>query len=59
MYPVHPKKEEPDKSYYTVEVRDDEVMQVRGKYNADPSEDVEEFMKIFKKNLRKVERKAS
>lgn len=53
------KKEEPDKSYYTVEVRDDEVMQVRGKYNADPSEDVEEFMKIFKKNLRKVERKAS
>ena len=53
------KKEEPDKSYYTVEVRDDEVIQVRGKYNVDPSEDVEEFMKIFKKNLRKVERKAS
>lgn len=53
------KKEEPDKSYYTVEVRDDEVIQVRGKYNAAPSEDVEEFMKIFKKNLRKVERKAS
>lgn len=53
------KKEEPDKSYYTVEVRDDEVIQVRGKYNAAPSEDIEEFMKIFKKNLRKVERKAS
>lgn len=53
------KKEEPDKSYYTVEVRDDEVIQVRGKYNVAPSEDVEEFMKIFKKNLRKVERKAS
>lgn len=53
------KKEEPDKSYYTVEVRDDEVIQVRGKYNVDPSEDVEEFMKIFKKNLRKAERKAS
>lgn len=53
------KKEEPDKSYYTVEVRDDEVIQVRGKYNAAPSEDVEEFMKIFKKNLRKIERKAS
>ena len=53
------KKEEPDKSYYTVEVRDNEVIQVRGKYNAAPSEDVEEFMKIFKKNLRKIERKAS
>ena len=53
------KKEEPDKSYYTVEVQDDEVIQVRGKYNAVPSEDVEEFMKIFKRNLRKTERKAS
>lgn len=53
------KKEEPDKSYYTVEVRDNEVIQVRGKYNVAPSEDVEEFMKIFKKNIRKAERKAS
>ena len=53
------KKEEPDKSYYTVEVKDDEVIQVRGKYNVAPSEDVEEFMKIFKRNLRKAERKAS
>lgn len=53
------KKEAPDKGYYTVEVKDDEVIQVRGKYNVAPSEDVEEFMKIFKKNLRKVERKAS
>lgn len=53
------KKEDPDKSYYTVEVKDDEVIQVRGKYNAAPSEDVEEFMKIFKRNLRKTERKAS
>ena len=46
------KKEEPDKSYYTVEV-------IRGKYNVVPSEDVEEFMKIFKKSLRTAERKAS
>ena len=53
------KKEEPDKSYYTVEVKDDEVIQVRGKYNVAPSEDVEEFMKIFKRNLKKTERKAS
>lgn len=53
------KKEEQDKSYYTVEVRDNEVIQVRGKYNVDPSEDVEEFMKVFKKNIRKAERKAS
>ena len=53
------KKEEPDKSYYTVEVKDDEVIQVRGKYNVAPSEDVEEFMKVFKKNIRKAERKAS
>lgn len=53
------KKEEQDKSYYTVEVKDNEVIQVRGKYNVAPSEDVEEFMKIFKRNLRKTERKAS
>ena len=53
------KKEEQDKSYYTVEVRDNEVIQVRGKYNVAPSEDVEEFMKVFKKNIRKAERKAS
>lgn len=53
------KKEEPDKSYYTVEVKDNEVIQVRGKYNVAPSEDVEEFMKVFKKNIRKAERKAS
>ena len=53
------KKEEPDKSYYTVEVKGDEVIQVRGKYNVAPSEDVEEFMKIFKKSLRTAERKAS
>ena len=53
------KKEEQDKSYYTVEVKDNEVIQVRGKYNVAPSEDVEEFMKVFKKNIRKAERKAS
>ena len=53
------KKEEQDKSYYTVEVKDNEVIQVRGKYNVAQSEDVEEFMKVFKKNIRKAERKAS
>jgi len=40
-------------------VKDNEVIQVRGKYNVAPSEDVEEFMKVFKKNIRKAERKAS
>ena len=53
------KKSEPDKSYYTVEVRNGVVIQVRGKYNMNPSEDVKKFMEIFEKNIRKTERKAS
>lgn len=53
------KKSEPDKSYYTVEVRNGVVIQVRGKYNMNPSEDVKKFMEIFEKTIRKTERKAS
>lgn len=53
------KKANPDKSYYTVEVKDDVVIQVRGKYNMSPSEDVEEFMEIFKRRIKRAERKAS
>ena len=45
------KKEEPEESYYTVEVREGEVVQVRGKYNADPKEDVKKFMNTFKKRI--------
>lgn len=45
------KKKEPEESYYTVEVREGKVIQVRGKYNADPKEDVENFIKIFKKRI--------
>ena len=45
------KKEEPEESYYTVEVKGGEVIQVRGKYNADPKEDVENFIKTFKRRI--------
>lgn len=45
------KKEEPEESYYTVEVREGEVIQVRGKYNKDPGEDVKKFMNTFKKRI--------
>ena len=45
------KKEEPEESYYTVEVREREVIQVRGKYNKDPGEDVKKFMNTFKKRI--------
>ena len=50
------KKSEPEKSYYTVEVRGQEVIQVRGKYNKDATEDVKKFMSIFERkiNIRKV-----
>lgn len=45
------KKEEPEESYYTVEAREGEVIQVRGKYNKDPGEDVKKFMNTFKKRI--------
>lgn len=38
---------EPDKPYFTVEIRQDMVRQVRGKNNCNPSKDVSEFMTLF------------
>jgi hypothetical protein len=38
---------EPDKPYFTVEVKYNEVRQVRGKNNCTPGEDVNEFMDAF------------
>ena len=56
-------KNDLDTNYYTMELRGTEVKQVRGKYNAAMTEDVENFVEKFKKNLKKVfksqERKAS
>ena len=52
------KKAEPQESYYTVEIRGEEVIQVRGKYNKDPGEDVVKFMEIFKRRIHTAMRKA-
>jgi hypothetical protein len=43
------KTDEPDKPYYTVEVRpgDKEVFQIHGRHNRPPGQDVEEFIKAF------------
>ncbi len=38
----------PSEPYYTVEIRDAKVIQVRGKHNSAPNEEVSEFMKVFK-----------
>lgn len=46
------KVDDPDKSYFTVEIGNDyRVLQVRGKRNSNPTEDVEEFMEEYKKKL--------
>lgn len=41
------KKEEPDKPFYTIEVRDGEVKQIRGYDNCDPPPKVEAYMKMW------------
>ncbi len=38
---------EPSKPFYTVEVRDGKILQVRGKYNCDPTVEVKSFIKAF------------
>lgn len=44
------KKDEPDKPFYTLEVSNsDEVVQVRGIKNIEPTEEVKELMKAFEK----------
>ncbi len=42
------KAEEVDKPYYTVEINNDKIYQVRGKNNKAPTEDVEKFIEAFK-----------
>jgi hypothetical protein len=43
------KQTEPDKPYYTMEVKDDEVIQVHGLRNCNPDKKVAEFVEAFKK----------
>lgn len=38
---------EPSKPFYTVEVKDGAIVQVRGKYNCAPTDEVESFIKAF------------
>ena len=49
------KVSELDKSYYTIEVQKDKIIQVHGKNNRSPSEDVKQFINIFKR--KKLEKK--
>lgn len=53
-------KEEPDQSFYTMEVRDGKVIQCRGKNNCDMTDEVQEFVEVFKKKKlhQQIERKA-
>lgn len=54
------KKDNPTQSYYTMEVKNNEVIQCRGKYNAGMTPDVSSFVQRFKKEkLGKQRRKAS
>ncbi|MBU3098359.1 PcfJ domain-containing protein [Clostridium sp. DSM 17811] len=41
------KTSELDKSYYTIEIKKDKIIQVHGKNNRSPSVDVQEFIKAF------------
>ncbi len=50
------KKIEPEKSYFTVEVIDEKIVQVRGKYNCAATEDVDKFMKLFEQKKLRRER---
>lgn len=42
------KKSEPDKPYFTMEVKENEVIQVHGIRNCNPDREVEEFVRAFK-----------
>ncbi len=54
------RKEEPEKPFYTMEVREGKIIQCRGKNNCDMTEEVQEFVQAFKrKKLRQAEKKAS
>lgn len=50
---------EPDKPFYTVEVKDNRIIQVQGLYHCAPTKEVKEFIKVFEaKKLKKSSRKA-
>lgn len=52
-------KSNPETPFYTMEVRDGQMIQCRAKYNGDMTEEVKAFVELFKrKKLRKQERKA-
>ena len=52
-------KEQPEESFYTMEVRDGKIIQCRGKNNCDMTGEVKEFVELFKKKkLHQIERKA-
>lgn len=54
------KIDNPEVPYYTVEVsKDYKVIQVRGKKNKAPIDDVERFMKVYKNVLEKLSKKKS
>lgn len=50
------KKEKPDKPFYTVEIHRYKIRQVRGKNNADMTEDVKKFVNQWKAKLEKREK---
>lgn len=51
-------KERPEEPFYTMEVRDGEVIQCRAKYNGEMTEEVKQFVELFKKTkLQNRERK--
>lgn len=52
------KLEEEEKSFYTVEIKKGNVIQVHGLRNANPTKEIEEFMKVYKeKILSKINKK--
>ena len=42
------KKEDPDQPFYTMEIQGTEIIQCRGKCNADQTSEVKSFLKAFK-----------
>lgn len=53
------KKQDPETPFYTMEVNNGVMIQCRAKYNGDMTEEVKEFVELFKrKKLKRTERKA-
>lgn len=48
------KTKEPDKPFYTVEVQNGEVVQIRGESNCNPSEKVKQYMQIWEQEKLKA-----